>query len=193
MKKFEGLEQMAEKLRVYDVDQGGWEGDPEGASPKSVGENLTHVGKHLAGVIAFKDFNSRQVVEDEITPDCLQYGMRILRWCDVSFDATYDTEYVMDSVRVGHNLTELNSMPLLQSSIILANGKLLGRQLHDEDHQSMKADALTRRKDSAAEIGGILILASLNTGSYFKVEAAFDNRLDNLRQRFGIPNPDEVI
>ena len=61
MIEVDALPEWADSLRVYDVDQDGWEGDPEGSNLKSVESNLTHVGKHLAGVLAFKNLPNSDV------------------------------------------------------------------------------------------------------------------------------------
>jgi len=51
--EYDDLAEMAESLRLYDVVDGAWEGDPKGSKPQTVKENLQHVGDHLAGIVIF--------------------------------------------------------------------------------------------------------------------------------------------
>lgn len=190
------LEQMAEKLRVYDVVQDGWEGDPEGSSPKSVEDNLRHVGEHLAGVVAFKNFGLSEVTDNEIVPDCLQYGLRMARWVSVEPNELVGQEYPYAAETMGiASRLQIGSGDHgeLLAGVILANGILMGRQMHDEDHERLHDNALRERANSVRTASGILIRAAWEQEVWargrFSLTEVFDDRLASLRERFGIPEP----
>ncbi len=195
MVEISNLEDMAEKLRVYDVVQDGWEGDPEGSNPKPVEDNLAHVGKHLAGVLAFKDFTNSDVVQNEIAPDFIQYGLRIVRWGSVALNdiAELPNTYIKQAREVSFRIGETwIQRPVL--SLILANGILLGRQMHDEDHETVRQEALSLRSERLKDVAKILVKEAYfqSADGNFSLEESFEDRLTTLRQRFGIPNPEEV-
>lgn len=207
--KLNQLESMAESLRVYDVVQDGWEGDPEGSNPKTVEQNLTHVGYHLADVIERKSFSDYNTVRDEIAPDAMQYALRVARWGKIALssilsvpgvNSVSETAYRLErppyvrysptghAYKVGKNISF--------ASFVRANG-VLARQLHDEDHNSTREQALTKRADSLRDVSKLLIQSAIAQSDYdhskiFDLEEAFDRRLHQLRTRFDIPEPQEV-
>jgi len=190
----DALTRMADSLRVYDVDQDGWEGDPEGSNPKSVESNLTHVGKHLAGVLAFKEFANSDVVQKEIVPDFMQYGLRIARWGGVVLNDLVELPnlYIKQARQINYRISEeFMKRPVL--SLMLANGILLGKQMHDEDHESVRQEAQSLRSGRLKDVAKLLIQCAVvqSNRQNFDIEESFEDRLTVLRQRFGIPKPDE--
>jgi hypothetical protein len=71
------LESCAEKLRVYDVVQGGWEQEPNG-----FGANAGHVLTHLTKDLTNRNFSDSGIVRTALAPDSLQYALRLSRWVD---------------------------------------------------------------------------------------------------------------
>lgn len=69
------LADLNERLRVYDVDQHGWEHEGQGLDV-----NIRHVQHHLTQDLERKNFTDAQTVEVAVAPDCLQYALRIGRW-----------------------------------------------------------------------------------------------------------------
>lgn len=189
------LEQMADNLRLYDVVDGGWEGDPEGADPKTIEDNLKHVGEHLAGVIAFKNFFNPVTVRQEIAPDLMQYGLRIARWGNLPLESLIPESNTHYSDAMGMqdriHLHTMGTAPV--ASVILANGVLLGQQMHDEDHKDKKVEAVRRREESLPYAAALLIQASViqaNNGpdnDRFDLKMAFADRIAHLRVRFDVP------
>lgn len=192
------LEVLADKLRVYDVDQCGWEGDPEGPKPKTVIANLTHVVFHLSDVIERKDFSNREVVCDKVAPDAIQYSLRIARWGSLAIEQIIPSEqqrYAYDTATtLGISTSHESYLDLALSSFVRANGTL-ARQLHDEDHASTKETALTKRSSSLSDTAALLIQCATVQSSRgeFDLTEAFDDRLANLRQRFGISEPTSTM
>lgn len=193
------LERMAEKLYVYDVVQDGWEHDPEGSHPKSVEHNLKHVGEHLAGVLALKDFFDAGVVQRELVPDFMQYGLRIARWGDINPRDLIGggNPYIPEARQINKRLSVRNddrTLPVV--SLIYANGILLGRQMHDEDHDDIRTNAMLLRNERLTDVSSILVRTALFGdawhGDKFDVEQVFDARLAALRDRFDIPQPEEA-
>ncbi len=194
MLKVEALARMADSLRVYDVSQNGWEGDPEGSNPKTPEANLCHVGFHLADVMARKDFTKLDIVRDEIAPDAMQYGLRIARWGGLSLDQVVPTDKQSSAHKTAKTLGlyTLSESYFTLASFVRASG-VLARQLHDEDHRSTHEAALAARDHSLSDAAALLIQCAVvqSNRAQFDLEESFENRLAVLRQRFGIPKPDE--
>lgn len=192
------LESMAKALYVYDVDQNGWEGDPEGASPKTADSNLVHVSLHLADVIERKDFNNVSAAATELAPDAIQYGLRIVRWGGLTLDSVLPAAQDVEEAKIpsarlqltNNAEAEAGSLNFAFSGFVRASG-ILARQLHDEDHQSSSQEAIANRKQSLRQVSTLLILSSLALTDYNSdnLRVAFDNRLTQLRQRIHIPEP----
>lgn len=191
------LETMAESLRLYDVVDGGWEGDPEGTNnPKSVEDNLKHVGEHLAGVLAFKDFTDSSIVKYEIAPDFVQYGLRVARWGGIEAEKldAQDSSYIPQAREINDRLGigYVGTLPV--ASLILANGILMGQQMHDEDHEAIRSNAIEERPKKLKLAGQIL----LNTAYYqavnneFDLTMAFEDRIARLRSRRNVPRLDKI-
>lgn len=193
------LERMAEKLRVYDVVQDGWEHDPDGSNPLSVEANLKHVGEHLAGVLAVKDFSDEQVVREEIVPDFMQYGLRVARWGGLALDGLIrgGNKYIPEARRINGrlNIQHVGTLPV--TSLIYANGILLGVQMHDEDHDGKHAEAVALRSSRVKDVSSILIRTALYEEAWrsgeIDIEQAFDDRLATLRERSNIPQPESEL
>lgn len=201
MLEISDLEQMAVVLRQYDVRDGGWEGDPEGTNnPRSVEDNLKHVGEHLAGVIAFKNFFNASIVREEIAPDLMQYGLRIARWGSLPLESLIpkatphysDTMGMQDRI----HLHTIGSAPI--ASVILANGVLLGQQMHDEDHQAKNAEAVLLRKERLPYASALLVQAAniqANNdpdNNRFDLMMSFAARIAHLRKRFDIQHRTDI-
>lgn len=188
MIEVESLERMADKLYEYDVTLDGWEGDPEGSNPMPIEHNLKHVGEHLAGVLAFKDFTDPEVISKEIAPDYMQYGLRIARWGRVALsNVLLGDQYIADATKVSLQLDIPSRFTLPATSLIFANGILMGQQMHDEEHHSSHADATSMRKHRLQTVSSTLInIASSSDywpGADFDIEQAFDDRLTVLQKR----------
>ncbi len=67
---YNDLEAMSTDLRVYDVDQGGWEHEDKGFE-----FNITHVLKEVVWALR-KDFFDPVVVQTDLAPDAMQYALR---------------------------------------------------------------------------------------------------------------------
>ncbi len=196
MIEVEKLEGMADRLRVYDVDQNGWELDPEGKQRGRLRHNMAHVGLHLADVIERKDFFDTRIVRSEIAPDSMQYALRLARWGSVALEeivpASIDYSAAM-SLQSRLRLNWIGSAPL--ASFIKAQG-VLSRQLHSEDHVNTRKRAYDQRPEALGEVAGLLVQTACMQANndpnneQFDIVEAFDLRLSHLRQRFGIPEPD---
>ena len=196
------LESMAEALRVYDVDQNGWEGDPEGLNPRTVEANLTHVGFHLADVIERKNFQDDDTARTEIAPDAMQYGLRIARWGDIALKNILPTAYGNGAKLTARTLNLptymerrwappiFSKQSIVFASFVRASG-ILARQLHEEDHLGSQQEALSERSDSLRQASALLVQSAFQQSIYkpFDLEEAFDKRLTQLRKRFDIPEP----
>src|SRR5690606_20534211 len=68
---------LAEELRVYDIDQNGWEHEDKGLEA-----NANHTLKELVRARR-KDMFEPSVVEGELAPDAVQYALRLVRWANI--------------------------------------------------------------------------------------------------------------
>lgn len=194
MVKVDALVRMADSLRVYDVDQNGWEGDPEGHGPRTPEANLIHVGFHLADVIERKDFSDRDTVKNEIAPDAVQYGLRIVRWSKLDVEDAVPVLAQREVYKTAETLklSTFSESYFALASFVRASG-VLARQLHGEDHASSREEAIAKRRSSLTDVAALLIQCAVvqSNRQNFDIEESFEDRLTVLRQRFGIPKPDE--
>jgi hypothetical protein len=177
------LEAMGQQLKVYDVDQGGWEHEI-----MDYEFNANHVLKHLVRDHNRKDFFDEGTVVDEIAPDSVQYALRLSRWVQFDHSQLSPNTYIFHDVArfSGHNRYSSNRM----GAHYLAESDLADF-LHELDHKDKREEAHSFRVDTLSRIGKLLIhsaeLAAVEFG--FDLVDSFGRRLSNLRQRFGIPEP----
>ncbi len=169
------LKSMYEKLQVYDVDQRGWAHEHNG-----VGFNLKHVVLHIVDVLDRKDFSDSKAVESNIAPDSLQYALRLARWGGLA------TRMIPGSVSEEEATTGPNykAMEPDYAALLKANGEV-GRLAHDFDHADREVKLTPDVSARFYRPAGFLIYsAEHQANSYgFDLEAAFDERLANLRER----------
>lgn len=182
------LEAAAEKLRVYDVDQGAWELEADGYRA-----NAGHVLTHLSKDMAVKHFSNKRTVQEEIAPDSLQYALRLARWTEKEAGALMPTQTDIESLDREARLGNFRKLPLRQVAFLNAIA-VLGISLHDEDHASSREKAAKDRDRSAAEAGRLLVYGAMLQAEEFEFDLfeTFDNRLITLRERFGIPEPKDI-
>ncbi|MEK7603129.1 MAG: hypothetical protein AAB459_02720 [Patescibacteria group bacterium] len=182
------LEACAEKLRVYDVDQKGWEQEPNGFVA-----NARHVLAHLVKDLATKDFTDEVLVRTAIAPDSVQYSLRLLRWGRVDVKRLANIAngpLLADSyITARHVNTSKKMIPF--NRVLRATG-YLAQNLHDLDHEQEKGVAEEQRQDAVLRAAGLLAISALSQAGAFNFDLveAFDTRLASLRERFGIPDPE---
>lgn len=178
------LESMAHKLEVYDVRQGAWEQEPNGYEA-----NAKHVLTHLAKDLALKDFNDPQVVEKEIAPDMAQYAFRLVRWGNVGPHMVLDHTQLRSSQLVDL-ARRYQGLPEHQVATI-AGMSALAKNLHDWDHASTRLEAQTDLRLKSALPARYLFMSAVAASEKYEFDLSetFDNRLNSLRERFGVPQP----
>lgn len=180
----ENLDIISERLKVYDVVQEGWEHEPKG-----IEVNFQHVLTHLAKDPGLKDFSDPELIRNTIAPDSLQYALRLGRWAGIH------------SVELSMTETEISIPTSLQKHLgnlppgvpsYMGATSILAKHLHDIDHKSTQFEAEQGRYDAMRSAARLLLnSAEVQAGHYnFNLVRAFDNRLRNLRERFGIPEPE---
>lgn len=176
-------ERLTEELRVYDVDQGGWEHENEGLVFNSM-----HVLKELVRARR-KDVLDPLIVEGDLAPDSVQYALRFGRWADIDIGQmlpTTDTDMEADS-HSGLNKyhkTRLGGWALAEIK--------LADFTHMLDHASERDKAISTAPNSLAKVSRFLLYFAESSADEFDFDLAdaFRNRLTGLRERFEIPEPD---
>lgn len=180
------LESMAEKLHVYDVDQGAWEQEGNGFEA-----NARHVLTHLAKDVVGKDFTDVDLVRGAIAPDSIQYALRLSRWAGVGVSEIVEVTEVEEIAR---DFVEMDRVGLPWGFPSFAGAvNILAQNLHDIDHAKTREDALRGTYDAMRSTSRLLVnSASIQSHQHgFSLVDAFDARLATLRNRFGIPEPTE--
>jgi hypothetical protein len=184
----EDLEVCAEKLYVYDVEQGAWEQEPHGFEA-----NAKHVLTHLAKDIVNKDFSSPELVQTAIAPDSMQYALRLGRWAGVEPQDMLVSPGDEWNVRrlIARQVSRHRGSVIVHATAFAEAMGELASNLHDLDHASTREVAIASRQDAMRETGRLLVnSARLQAeGHQFDLMEAFDARLAHLRERFGIPQP----
>lgn len=186
MLKQEQLQDMSDKLYVYDVEQGAWEQEPNGFEA-----NAKHVLTYLTKDLILKNFSDREVLQQQIAPDLLQYALRLGRWANQGI-----TELLPDSQtytriiqirNLNHNYATMHTGHV---STLAAVGTMAAN-LHDHDHTSLREKAIIAQPEMARQAARFLVNAATRQAvNYsFDIDQAFDDRLTCLRERFGIPQP----
>jgi hypothetical protein len=188
MAGIESLDRMAGSLQVYDVEQGGWQFNKSGLV-----FNAGHVLTHLAGDQIRKDFSNPEVVKREIAPDAIAYALRLVRWTRSTFpDVFINPE---DASLVNGLSQRIGGIKNLGRAAWEAATGWLGMALHDTQHSETANEAKSRIAVSLRKpAGALLYCANTYVGQYgFDIEESFAARLEELRERFGIPQlVDEV-
>jgi hypothetical protein len=169
------LQQCYDSLYVYDVEQQGWEQEPNGAQA-----NLAHTLTHLVKDAYRKDFNDPQLVREAIAPDSLMYALRFVRW----------GELLLPEVLQG--VLSVMAQDDRSARVIHAEASdAIADLIHEEDHASSREGALTERKAKLGKATTLLIAsAQRQSDEYdFDLGQAFLHRLKQLRLRFNIPEP----
>jgi hypothetical protein len=182
----EDLQACAEKLYVYDVEQRGWEQEGRGFEV-----NAHHVLTHLVKESLNKNFSDPDVVSGEIAPDAMQYAIRLGRWSGL------ETSDLMPYAKGARYIAEhaglrVGTVPVHWAAHAEAAGKLASN-LHDLGHVAIREEAVGNRGGSMIYVARQLITcAEVAAETYgFDPLVAFDDRLAQLRERFGIPQPTE--
>jgi hypothetical protein len=182
------LEVLAERLRVYDVDQAAWEQEPNGFEA-----NASHVLTHLAKDLVGKNFADANLVRTAIAPDSVQYGLRLARWSGIPVADLVRVTGVEEDIRNEvEESFDFRKLPWGFASF--AGGmRTLAIHLHDIDHQSERDDAMRYMHTSMRSASRLLInSASIQAHQLdFSLTNAFNDRLAFLRNRFGIPQPQD--
>lgn len=178
------IDELSAELRVYDVDQGGWEHEPKGLK-----FNAEHVLKEVVRARR-KDMLDPAVVVSELAPDAVQYALRLGRWAGVAADDMLPGIHTRTAAAEHGSKYKVPQVYL--SSWALAE-ITLADFTHSLDHKSERARA---RKAAARDLGRCaghmlhFVEVAAVTHS-FSVQDSFRSRLASLRERFGIPQPAE--
>lgn len=177
------LEECAEKLRIYDVDQKGWEHEPKGAK-----FNLHHVATHSGKDLVNKKFDLKSDVRHKIAPDSLAYALRLMRWTRQSSDRIPQEGDMF--VRSWLTTTKLHPTNRALNAFVAGVGRL-SEYLHDTDHPNSRKKTQLNRDEMIAQAAGLWVISAEIQASEFEFDLveAFDERLDDLRERFDIPKP----
>lgn len=180
----ETYERLGEALKVYDVDQEQWEHE---------GKGIEFNAKHVLGELTRarrKSMLEPRVVRTELAPDAAQYALRLKRWADLptglilpregegvkAHAHAYENEYSRD--RIG--------------GWMLAEISLSQDFTHRLDHPSERSDALARMQPSLGQVSRYLLYFAETSATEFDfdLETSFMNRLADLRERFGVAEPE---
>ncbi len=176
------LQDMSTRLKIYDIDQTGWEHEAKGPVA-----NFSHVLLHLAKNLS-KDFSNRQIVAKQIAPDALKHALRLGRWTAQDAEDLLPTE---ELIREMEQSTQ--QYDALRSSHRAHVGAVieLSQVLHDLDHTQDASKQAVKLADTARKIGGTLIYAADQQAHTFgfDLEVTFDDRLAVLRSKAGIKQP----
>lgn len=177
--------EMSEQLKVYDIDQQGWEHSDKGRD-----FNVTHVLKELVRARR-KDFTNKEVIKNELAPDAIQYGLRMSRWGVFPIDfilPTIDLEIETDAYCNRNNIKKPEIGAWALAEITLAEFS------HNLDHASKEIYKDNSDEQSIIRASRLLLyFAEYSADEYnFDLQESFTNRLTNLRQRFNIPQPETL-
>lgn len=170
MLQLSAIQRCYDSLYIYDVEQQGWEQEPNG-----IQANLAHTLTHLVKDAYRKDFLNSQLVQEAIAPDNLMYALRFVRWGSLPL-----LEVLKDS------LSDRSAQDLhAEASDTIAD------LLHEEDHRSSREGAVAQRNNKLNKAASLLISsAQKQSAEYgFDLEKSFMERLRQLRIRFNIPDP----
>ncbi len=179
---YNDLEAMSMELKVYDVDQGGWEHEGKGFE-----FNVNHTLKELIRA-GRKDFFDPTVVRAELAPDAMQYAFRIARWTRFKRELilpTADIKAAADYQAIGIRTASRRIGAYAAGEILLADFA------HRLDHESERREAQQTKFDTLPRVSQALVLfAEDSANEYnFSLRGSFAERLSNLRERFSIPQP----
>lgn len=179
------LERCNSKLFVYDVTQRGWEQEPNGFKA-NIQHTLTHLGKDVYQ----KDFTDPEKAQFAIAPDNLMYALRVARWGNVLPKQIVSSD-TSAKISTDRRLDYFNSLPepvISQLAAIDAVADLI----HEEDHIKSREKALGERFNKVLYASRLLLLGVNQQIEKFdfNIEDSFDYRLDFLRRKFNIPQPE---
>lgn len=179
------LESCNRSLFIYDVTQRGWEQEPNGFEA-----NIRHTLTHLAKDAFRKDFNNPEMVQYAIAPDNLMYALRLSRWGGVlpKQILSSDSSALIAVDRKFEYFSTLPESLVTQFAAVDAVADLI----HEEDHTSSNQVAVKDRFNKVLHASRILLLGvNQQAEKYdFNIEDSLDHRLDELRKRFDIPQPE---
>jgi hypothetical protein len=175
------IDAMSMELKVYDVDQGGWEHEDKGLE-----FNLTHTLKELDRAER-KDFFDSEVVRSELAPDAMQYALRLARWTGFKHEMVLETPRIEKAIDSHAKLMRTTC----RLGAYAAGRIMLADHIHRLDHESERQEAVQTRFVSLPRISQALMLFALDSATEFnfRPRQAFFDRLTNLRKRFDIPQP----
>lgn len=176
------LETMSNDLSVYDVDQHGWEHEHKGLE-----FNLNHTLKELVRARR-KDFFDPSVVRNELAPDATQFALRISRW------TRFKTEFVLPQRDIDEKIDHhaiLTRVHMRRLAAYSAAEILLADYVHKLDHASEHEAVQQTKFDALPRVSQALMAFALEGANEFNfsLKPVFTNRLNNLRERFGIQQP----
>lgn len=179
------LEVLADKLYVYDVEQGAWEQEPNG-----IESNVAHTLTHLTKDLIRKDFTDVELVRDAIAPDSIQYALRLSRWADVRVSDINTLTAVEEAERSLVEAGLPNKLPMGFANFAGATA-VLAEYTHNLGHNSTQEQTrLATRQVMKSAARQLVFSAAVQAYQYdFSLPDAFDARLGVLRERFGIPEP----
>jgi hypothetical protein len=180
------LEHCVDVLLAYDVVDKGWE--HERKAPKF---NLTLVLKHLARDLVTEHFDMELAVRPRIAPDSIAYALRLMRWTrQPSINIRREEDSV---VRTKLATTKLHPDNRALNAFAAGVGQL-SMYLRDTDHPKDRKKAQLNRDKTIARAAGLLVISAEMQADVFGFDLveAFDNRIDNLREHFGLPEPPTI-
>ncbi len=164
------LQKCYDLLYIYDVEQKGWEQEPN-----SFTANAAHTLTHLVKDGHRKDFVNAELASKAIAPDNLMYALRFIRWGNL------DSNEVLGLAKK----QESSNPKWLHAEAV----SCLAELLHEEDHASAREQAISERVKKLAGLTALLV-ASADAHARecnVRLEHAFRDRLQGLRVRFNIP------
>ncbi|HUA13148.1 MAG TPA: hypothetical protein VL989_01475 [Candidatus Sulfotelmatobacter sp.] len=180
------LRDLSGPLYTYDVEQGGWD-----LEDKGLRANAQHVMTHLVKDLVGKDFGDRNTVEFVIAPDCLQYALRFARWNSDSSDRVYPGDRSLSGFIDLSERGNFKATPLYFAEFAEA-AATLAEELHELDHEDEEDGYAGDLPHAMLESGVLLVASAMEQAQTFEFDLvdAFGKRLDSLRERFQIPQPE---
>jgi hypothetical protein len=170
------IKEFDKELYAYDVAQGGWQHGLSGAH---------HILTHLVKDSFNKSFIDQEVVQREIAPDSVMYGLRLARWGSVSMEGLIEAQE--KAMRMLGSLSVQNAMLPKSRLAHQAAIHALAELLHDNDHQNDSSH--TPEVTKITGVSGLLFHSAFlqAENSSFDLGEAFRERLVSLKERCGIP------
>lgn len=179
---YDDVEAMSRSLKAYDIGQNAWEHEQKGLE-----FNVDHTLKELVRARR-KDFFNPEVVQSDLAPDAMQYALRIARWAGFKQDLVLPTTEIRTAIDAHAKLTRSTSR---RTSAYDAGEVMLADFTHKLDHETERDKAYQTKFLVLPRVSQALVLFALESANEFgfRPVKAFDDRLTNLRERFGLSQP----